>query len=235
VLSVLAHPDDETYRCGGTLALMARKGVRVYLLTATQGQAGSCGDPPLCSPAELAAVRERELRCACDALGILPPTVLDFEDGRLAEIGTHSIIDAILSTVAIVDPQVLISFGPDGLSGHPDHVAIGRCAAEVFARSSGIAAIYTLAVPRSLAERLEMRQVHAVPDGQITLTVDVTSAWEAKRAAMGCHRTQRSSTPLMGAPESRQREFFGSEFFIRAGCRNPDDDFLPQVLKEYGR
>jgi LmbE family N-acetylglucosaminyl deacetylase len=77
LLAVLAHPDDEVFRCGGTLALLVRRGVRVHLLTATRGEAGSCGDPPLCTPEELPALRKRELRCACAALGIEPPHLFD--------------------------------------------------------------------------------------------------------------------------------------------------------------
>ena len=63
LLAVLAHPDDETFRCGGMLALLARQGVRVQVLTASRGQAGSCGDPPVCRPEVLGTVREAELRC----------------------------------------------------------------------------------------------------------------------------------------------------------------------------
>jgi N-acetylglucosamine malate deacetylase 2 len=59
--------------------------VRVQVLTATRGQAGSRGNPPLCVPEELPAVRESELRCACKALGILPPILLDYQDGQLSE------------------------------------------------------------------------------------------------------------------------------------------------------
>lgn len=64
LLAVFAHPDDETFRPGGTLALLACGGFPVHVLTATRGEAGSCGDPPLCTSEELAAVREKELRCA---------------------------------------------------------------------------------------------------------------------------------------------------------------------------
>lgn len=64
LLAVFAHPDDESFRPGGTLSLLARRGPRVQVLTATRGQAGSCGNPPLCTPEELPAVREAELRCA---------------------------------------------------------------------------------------------------------------------------------------------------------------------------
>jgi LmbE family N-acetylglucosaminyl deacetylase len=234
LLAIFAHPDDEAFRPGGTLALLARHGVGVYVLTATRGQAGSCGDPPLCSPEELPAVRERELRCACAALGLEPPRLLDYLDGRLAEATPEEIAAHILTAVIEIHPQVLLTFGPDGLSGHADHIAIGGAAAQAYARSNEIAALYTLAVPRSLAEQLEMRQVHSVPDEKITLAVDVTSAWEAKQAAMACHVTQRTSTPLMSAPEARQRQFFGREFYVRAACRLPDRDFMPQILKEYG-
>ncbi len=228
LLAVFAHPDDEAYRPGGTLALLARRGVRVCLLTATRGQAGSCGKPPLCSPEELPAVRERELRCACAALGTEPPLLLDYEDGHLSKAAPEEIIAQILKVVDEVRPQVMLTFGPDGLSGHPDHIAIGQCAAEAFRRAEAIDALYTVAVPRSLAERLEMKRVHSVPDETIALSVDVLAVWEAKLAAIRCHATQLSSSPLMHAPEERQRLFFGTEHFVRAATRRPD--WLAEVL-----
>ena len=234
LLAVFAHPDDETFRPGGTLALLARRGVCVHVLTATRGQAGSRGDPPLCTLEELPVVRERELYCACAALELEPPQLLEYEDGKLAEADPEKITAQILAAVSEISPQVLITFGPDGMSGHPDHIAIGQCAAEAYARSDGIAALYALAVPRSLAEQLAMRQIHFVPDEQITLAVDVSSAWAAKQAAMACHKTQQGSTPMMSAPESRQKQFFGREFYVRAACRLPEGDFMPEMLKEFG-
>jgi LmbE family N-acetylglucosaminyl deacetylase len=233
LLAVFAHPDDETFRPGGTLALLSQCGVEVHVLTATRGQAGSCGDPPLCTQEELPAVRESELRCACAALGLEPPRLLDFQDGHLTEVTPEEISEHILRCVTEINPQVLLTFGPDGLSGHADHIAIGQAAAQAYAQCEDIAAMYTLAVPRSLAEQLQMRQVHSVPDEQITLAVDIASAWEAKQAAMNCHMTQRTSTPLMSAPQERQRQFFGREFYVRAACRQPEMDFMPQILKEH--
>jgi len=231
LLAVFAHPDDEAYRPGGTLALLAQRGVRVHLLTATRGQAGSRGDPPLCAPDELPAVRERELRCACAALGIEPPRLLDYEDGHLSQADPEEIIAQILKIVDEVRPQVMLTFGPDGLSGHPDHVAIGRCAAEAFHRAPKVSALYTVAVPRSLAERLDMKRVQAVPDEAIALSVDVSAVWETKLAAIRCHATQLSSSPMMRAPEERQRLFFGTEHFVRAAARSghPEMDFLREL------
>lgn len=77
-LAIFAHPDDESFRPGGTLALITHHGVRVELLTFTRGGAGSCGDQPLCTPHELPDVRERELRCACAAFNIQTPRLLDY-------------------------------------------------------------------------------------------------------------------------------------------------------------
>lgn len=231
LLAIFAHPDDETFRPGGTLALLAQQGVRVEVLTFTHGEAGSCGEPPLCTPDELPSVRERELRCASDALGIERPHLLDYTDGHLHESNAETMIVKILSIINEVRPQVLLSFGPDGLSGHPDHIAVGQWATEAFRRAEGVAALYSVAVPRSLAQTLDMRQIHSVPDEAIALTVDVSSVWETKLTAMRCHATQISSSPMMSVPEERQRLFFGREYFVRAAMRQSDDDFLPVFLK----
>lgn len=203
--------------------MLARRGVRVHVLTATRGQAGSCGEPPLCSPDELPAVRERELRCACAALGIEPPRLLDYPDGCLSEIDPETIVAEILTMVDEVHPQVMLAFGPDGISGHPDHIAIGQCAAEAFRRAEGVNALYILAVPQSLAEKLGMTQIRAVPDEVITLAVDISETWAAKLAAIHCHATQLSSSPITRASLERQRSFLGREYFVRAAARGRDD------------
>jgi LmbE family N-acetylglucosaminyl deacetylase len=88
-------------------------------------------------------------------------------------------------------------------------------------------------VPRSLAQSLDLRQLHPVLDETIALTVDVSSVWETKQAAMRCHATQLSSSPVLSAPAERQRLFFGCEYFVRAAVRRPADDFLPDILKGY--
>ena len=225
LLAVFAHPDDETFRPGGTLALLARRGVRVHVLTATRGGAGICGEPPLCTPEELPAVRERELRCACAALGLEPPRLLDYEDGRLAEADPEVVIADILAAVEVVRPQVILSFGPDGISGHLDHLAIGEFTAQAFCRAKNVVALYTMAVPRSLAERLEMRQVRPVPDEAITLAVDVSEAWDVKQAAIRCHATQLGASLITCAPLERQRLFLGTEHFVRAMSRGGWDFF----------
>jgi LmbE family N-acetylglucosaminyl deacetylase len=183
---------------------------------------------------ELPAVRESELRCACAALGVEPPQLLEYQDGQLMGVDPEELSEHILGRVAEVNPQVLLSFGSDGLSGHADHIAVGWAAGQAFARWEDLAALYTMAVPRSLAEKLEMHRIRSVPDEQIALDVDVGPAWEAKRSAMDCQESQRGSTPLMSAPETQQ-QFFGREYFVRAACRQPQRDFMPRLLREYCR
>jgi LmbE family N-acetylglucosaminyl deacetylase len=231
LLAIFAHPDDETFRPGGTLAFLARQGVKVHVLTLTHGEAGSCGEPPLCTPDELPSVRDRELRCACTALGIQPPHLLDYPDGHLTEADPKRVIADILTVVHQVHPQVLFSFGADGLSGHPDHILVGQWAAEAFHRIEGIAALYTVVVPQSLAQSLNMDQVHPVPDEAIALSVDVSSVWKTKLAAMRCHATQWSSSPMRSASAEHQRLFFGYEHFVQAAMRCSTDDFLSEVLQ----
>jgi LmbE family N-acetylglucosaminyl deacetylase len=215
LMAVFAHPDDETFLCGGTLALLARKGVRVQVLTATPGQAGSRGDPPLCRPDELAAMREQELRCACAALGIEPPLLLDYPDGHLSEADPERIVAEILMVAREVRPQVMLTFGPEGVSGHPDHIAIGRFAAEAFHRAEDVVALYARALPQTIAAMMGNPRIRPVPDESITLAVNVMPVWEAKLAAIRCHRTQLSGTPILSAPTDRQQMFLGREHFRR--------------------
>jgi LmbE family N-acetylglucosaminyl deacetylase len=230
LLAVFAHPDDESFRPGGTLALLARRGVRVQVLTATRGGAGSRGNPPLCAPEELPAMRETELRCACSALGIQPPLLLDYQDGQLTEADPEGLAAQILQVVKATRPQVMLTFGADGLSGHPDHIAIGQAAAEAFRRAEDVAALYTLAVPRSLAESLGMKQIRAVSDESIALAVDVSTAWEAKMSAIRCHRTQSGESPILNAPEARQRLFLGVEHFCLPAPRTAADGKIFDIL-----
>lgn len=213
LLAVFPHPDDETFRVGGTLALLAKRDVKVQVLTATRGQAGSCGQPPFCSQDELPAVREKELRCACHALGLAPPILLNYQDGKLSEVNSERVVSDIMAVIHELRPQMMITFGEDGLSGHSDHIAIGRFALNAFNQSSHVSVLYTPVVPVSIAEKLGMAQINAVADEKITYIVDVVEVWHAKMAAIRCHRTQFGESPILSRDPQNQRLFLGTEHF----------------------
>ena len=121
----------------------------------------------------------------------------------------------IAAFVRELRPQVILTYGPDGVSGHPDHIAIGRFTTRAYRRVPDVLALYTIAVPRSLAETLGMKQLHTVPDEAIAVTVDVSTVWEAKMAAIRCHRTQLCESSILRASNEMQRLFLGTEHFQR--------------------
>lgn len=171
----------------------------------------------LCQPAALGAVREAELRCACSALGIAPPIVLDYRDGALAAVAEAEAMAQLLAAIAQLRPEALLTWPPDGLSGHPDHIAVSRWTTLAFARAAGLGpqALYHLAMPRSIAARLGFAQLHTVSDAEITLTVDVTPVWPAKLSAICCHQTQQGEAPILTASPEQQQLFLGWEHFRR--------------------
>ena len=232
LLAVFAHPDDETFRCGGMLALLARRGVQVNVLTATRGEAGSCGEPPLCNAEELAEVREQELQCACNVLGIRPPAFLGYSDGKLAEVDDEEATTRITAVVRELRPQVLLTWPADGLSGHPDHKAVSRWTSVVFEELANEAEapndLYHLAVPRSVAAELNLSELHSIPDERVSLIVDVIPVWKQKSTAIRCHRTQASGSPILAAPVEKQRIFFGREHYRRVCARKGNDFFFAQ-------
>ncbi|MEA3375694.1 MAG: hypothetical protein U9R72_05790 [Chloroflexota bacterium] len=130
-------------------------------------------------------------------------------------------------------PQALITWPPDGLSGHADHVAVSRWTRLTFEAGGALGpeaplALYHIAVPETVAETLGFSGLHAVRDEDVTLTVDVASVWEEKLGAIRCHRTQAGESPILQAPRERQRVFLGIEHFQLAAERGEGD-----VLERY--
>ena len=125
VLGVFAHPDDETICAGGTFAKYASAGADVRVVSLTRGGAGQIRDAGAATRATLRAVRERELAAAGEELGLTRTRCLDHPDGGLSDIDGRTLVDLASELLGEFDPDVVITFGPDGFSGHPDHIAVG--------------------------------------------------------------------------------------------------------------
>ena len=128
LLGVFAHPDDETFCAGGTFARYAKNGAEVMVVSATRGQAGQIRDARVATRRTIAAVREGELRAACERLGVSHVRCWDHLDGALAEAGFHGLVGQVVEVIREFRPDVVVSFGPDGGYGHPDHIAISAAA-----------------------------------------------------------------------------------------------------------
>jgi LmbE family N-acetylglucosaminyl deacetylase len=137
VLAVFAHPDDETLCAGGTLAKYANAGAEVRVVSLTKGGAGQIRDAGAATRATLTAAREREFHTAGKHLGLTETRCLDYPDGGLSDIDPQVLFELASQLLGELDPDVVITFGPDGFSGHPDHVAVGAAVtAACYARRS---------------------------------------------------------------------------------------------------
>ncbi len=132
LMAVLAHPDDEVFSTGGIFRRYRDAGVRTALVCATRGEAGEISDPALATPETLGQVRERELRESCRILGIEDLSFLDYRDGTVAQADEVEAVGRIVRQIRRVRPQVLVTFDPGGVYGHPDHIAIHHLTTSAF-------------------------------------------------------------------------------------------------------
>jgi LmbE family N-acetylglucosaminyl deacetylase len=221
LMCVLAHPDDESLGLGGVLAKYAAEGVETYVVTATRGERGRFGTAAQRpAPEVVGRVREEELRAAARELGVREVAFLDYVDGELDRVDWREAVSKIVYHLRRVRPQVVITFGPEGGYGHPDHIAISQlataavvCAAdpsfEVRDREGApqqahrVLKLYYSATRRQKWEAVEkaLRRIRITvdgvergpapwPDWAVTTVVDASNYWETAWRAILCHKTQ---------------------------------------------
>jgi LmbE family N-acetylglucosaminyl deacetylase len=196
--AVLAHPDDESFGCAGALALAHEAGVTTRLLVATRGEAGTPDGAP---DPSFGDTREAELICAARALGLDEVSILDgYADGGVADEPFDRLVGEIAAWLADRRPQAVITFGPHGVTGHPDHVVVGnatRWAVEKLAES-GIApnAVYVVAPIFDPGGNL----YDLSPEEQAaTHRIEITGTAARKLAALECHASQTDTAEVIAA------------------------------------
>jgi N-acetyl-1-D-myo-inositol-2-amino-2-deoxy-alpha-D-glucopyranoside deacetylase len=186
LLAVFAHPDDESFATGGTLARYAREGVAVSLVCATRGEAGEISDPALATPETLGRIREDELRVACSTLGIGEPRFLDYVDATLPDVDRHVAEGKVVRAIRELKPQVVLTWGPEGGYGHPDHVAVHEWATTAF-RAAGDPSAF----PEQLAAGLQpwspqklyyvaMPQERYQRVGEVARRLEIGTTWDRR-------------------------------------------------------
>src|SRR5712692_7064230 len=148
LMCVLAHPDDESLGNGGILAKYATEGVETYLVTATRGERGWFGDErDYPGPEALGKTREAELLAAAKVLGIRRVNFLDYIDGDLDQAPPAEAVAKIALHLRRVKPDVVVTFGPDGSYGHPDHIAICQFTTAAIVAAASPDSLYSRDLP----------------------------------------------------------------------------------------
>lgn len=208
MLVILAHPDDESFAVGGTLAKYAHQGVQVVLLCATRGEAGVPG----AKPEEAGEIREQELRNAAEHLGI-EVYFLGYQDGELSKVNPATLLENITCWIGLVQPQVILTFGPDGISGHPDHVTVSHIVTQ--AVDTFFPDYWLLYIAPSEATVLGCGVPSSKSSGDEPLIpVDISGYKIEKVRAIQCHVSQHTS--LEGKPEEVVDQIPCHEYFTVA-------------------
>lgn len=156
LMVAFAHPDDESFGTAGILAKYAAEGVITCVVSATRGEAGQLKGVSMEPGQSIAELREGELRCACELLatrllarlssgvafsqegerarwGVSHLRFLDYRDGTLDQVSEEEAVGRLVRVIRELRPDVLVTFGPEGIHGHPDHLAVPRWATAAFA------------------------------------------------------------------------------------------------------
>jgi LmbE family N-acetylglucosaminyl deacetylase len=249
--AVFAHPDDDAFGISGTCALHAGE-LELMVVFATSGEAGRISDATLATRQTLGRVREAEALAAYHVLGIEPELrFLRYPDGGLAGVDPNELGGRIEEALTDNVPDVLVTFGPDGITGHADHVTVGRVATTVFGRMRerlGDRAPQRLlhnalsnADLEWLSSELRSRgleppdpnepfQPRGVPDETIAVRVDCSPVVKRKLDALREHRTQAAE--LEDLPQDLWPTILATETFVQAWPeREPGSPVMTDVFE----
>ena len=225
LLCVVAHPDDETILCGGTLAMLSARGVAVHILCLTRGEGSELGEPPLADRERLGAVREQEMVGAVGELGGKSLTFLGYGDplvgpGETLFAPEHNptlLAGQIVAGIKQFGPEVVLTHGSNGEYGHPAHQLMYRMSkAALMSLGDAAPFLYSFAAayPAHPYPRLSN------PDDPADIVVEVSACLDQKEAAARCHATQialfvRRRSQLAGRPLALREVLLTEEAFHR--------------------
>ncbi|MGB2694896.1 MAG: PIG-L deacetylase family protein [Dehalococcoidia bacterium] len=188
ILCVFAHPDDESFGSGGTIARYVAQGVPVDLLCFTSGQVGATPEP-IDTPEKLGLLRTHELRAACRVLGIRQLTLLDYMDGQLDQIDKQELANHVLRQIEASNADTIVTFGQHGITRHGDHIAAHKAAMAGVDQASRSLRVFYGAVPKEFAKQFELEG----PEAEPTHDIDITEFFDTKLDALACHSSQQDA------------------------------------------
>jgi LmbE family N-acetylglucosaminyl deacetylase len=222
ILAVFAHPDDET-TVAPVLARYAREGNKVYLAIATKGEKGINDRAKIPGGDALAKVRSDEAACACRQLGIEPPILFGLNDGELGAISSplgrdvQIVTDRVEKLIAELHPDVVITWGPDGGYGHPDHRLVGNAVTQVIQSSKTNVKLYYVGfAPDQVKFVNEMWPMkwHSTDPAYLTVNVAFSKDDQASyHRALECHKSQFSPEETQKFESALDRGWNGTVSF----------------------
>lgn len=187
ILIVVAHPDDETFGFGGTIAKYAKEGVEIHVLCATRGESGQ-------GKGDLAKIREQELLRASKILGVKKVEFLDFVDGTLCNNQYHEVAEKIKAKLEEFQPQVVLTFDQGGVSGHIDHIVMSMVTTFVVSRYFKKIKLFYLHDSKTATKIFSRFYYIFFPPGlaekEADVVMDISDVWKLKVAAMKEHKSQ---------------------------------------------
>ena len=199
ILLVFAHPDDESSGVSGTAKKYTEQGVPVDLITATRGEKGSRLDVP--KSIATGTAREAELRAAAAIMGIRDIYLLGYTDGELYKADIDEVANKIADIMRRVEPEIVITFGPDGISGHMDHTTVGKAATKAFKKLSeegkGPRKLYYVTIAASALPDADEYGVATRPDDEVTISTNISEYFDSKIKALSAHRSQQDARDLI--------------------------------------
>lgn len=244
LLAIFPHPDDETLGLGPTLAKYSAEGVATYLVCATRGERGWSG-PEDEHPgfAALGSIREAELHCAAEKLGLREVALLDYIDGEVDQAPPQEIIAQLVAHIRRIRPQVVVTFSLDGNYGHPDHIALAQFAAAALVCAADaeyhdpsnmpafrVSKLYYMVDSKRLVDafRSAIGPIGMEVDGvernhfgweewSVTTRIDASTHFDAVWQAILCHRSQLAGYgPILDLPRETLQRIWGEGTFVRA-------------------
>ena len=231
LLLVMAHPDDETFGTGGLVLRHTRAGIPTNLICATYGEAGWSGKPLGSKKEDLPQIRATELEEAAAALALSGVELWDYPDGAVAQSDRKQITDRIWEQISKLHPRAVVTWGPDGGYGHPDHIAMGAFTDQaVGAMTEGDRpALYHIAVDKPLADfYAEAMRLGAATNGfrltpqdQVDLVIELDpDEVMMKLRAIDCHRSQLEDWRIALRDHHRlMQRGYGHEPYIAVSSR----------------
>jgi len=253
LMVVVAHPGDEAFGFGGAIAQAASIGAYVVVVCATRGHFDRRVLDPAPAPGgrnrpqdrqlvwrNLDTIREDEMRRSVSMLGVRVLRMLDYAEEGLSSVSFEQLTGRLVEPIRMHRPEVVLTFGPEGVSGDLDHVTVGRAATAAFELAAQplayeddieedqvawrAAKLYELVVPASQVAALGgmAPETYGSPDGIDTLTLELGELASQKLAAIARHVTQTgSSGPFHGWPAAMRDAYLATEHYRLAKSNLP--------------